>query len=164
MSQFRYCCWKIEMWLKILFEGDLIAICRQKTQNSRQNIRCSRPYINSGPTKYEAGLLCVHPDAVMCYNDVSFRICPRSSENPVIYSGGNICNLYLCLFSLFWPSKLIHFIEKAHTLMNLNVIHGRQNLVEYNQIFRKREGTLFLAQVSWSSSRPYDGFVRQNYQ
>jgi hypothetical protein len=32
--------------------------------------------------------------------------------------------------------------------MNLNVIHGRQNLVEYNQIFRKREGTLFLAQVS----------------
>lgn len=39
-------------------------------------------------------------------------------------------------------------MEKAHTLMILNAIYGRQNLVEYNQIFRKRVGTLLLPQVS----------------
>jgi len=38
-------------------------------------------------------------------------------------------------------------MEKAHTLMSLNAVYGRQSLVEYNQIFRKRVDTLLLAQV-----------------
>ena len=54
-------------------------------------------------------------------------------------------------------------MEEAHTLMSLNVIYGYQNLVEYNQIFRKRVGTL-LSQVSWSSCRSNDSFEKQNYQ
>jgi len=39
-------------------------------------------------------------------------------------------------------------MEKSDTLMSLNVMYRRQNLVEYNQIFRKQMGTLLLSQVS----------------
>lgn len=39
-------------------------------------------------------------------------------------------------------------MEKSPTLMSLNVIYGRQNLVEQNQIFRKWVDTLLLVQVS----------------
>jgi len=85
------------MLLKILVEGDLIAICRQKTQHPRQNSRCSGPYINSRTYRLRNRIVCVHPNAVMCYIDVSFRARTRSSENPLIYSGETyvICSLII---------------------------------------------------------------------
>jgi hypothetical protein len=39
-------------------------------------------------------------DAIMCYNDVCFRVCPQASENPVIYSRETYVTC-ICVYSAY---------------------------------------------------------------